>query len=170
MLAVRTRHFAAQAWRREDFARIAQLPRIEGRTHALHRVEILGREHLGHRVSLVGADTVFTGDRASGFNAVGEDFVGHFHGAVGLPRHTLVITNQGMEVAVARVKDVANAEPRPSFEIPNTTEHLGEPRPGYDAVLNVVVRRHAAHGSERGFPSPPNSRALLLVGSDFDAD
>src|SRR3954466_2879414 len=69
VLTVRTRNLAAQARRREDFARIAQALRIEGAADALHQRQVLGREHRRHVLRLVGADAMFAGQRTTRIDA-----------------------------------------------------------------------------------------------------
>ena len=47
-------------------------------------------------------------------------------------------------------------------------EHFGQPRARHDAVLDVVVRRDAAHRRERRLASAPDARALLVGLRDVD--
>ena len=47
-------------------------------------------------------------------------------------------------------------------------EHFGQLRARHDAVLHVVVRRHAAHRGERRLAALPDARALLVVLRHFD--
>ena len=68
-----------------------------------------------------------------------------------------------MQVAVAGVEHVADAQPDARLERPDAAEHLGQLRPRHDAVLHVVVRRDAAHRGERGLAAAPDPRALLVV-------
>ena len=50
-----------------------------------------------------------------------------------------------------------------ALEIANPAEHLGQLRARHDAVLHVVVRRHAAHRRKRRLAPLPDARALLVV-------
>src|SRR3984893_18182808 len=115
--AIGTRNLATQTRGREDLSGVAEVPRIEGRTDALHDVEIIGREHPRHVRRLVGADAMLAGDRPSGIDAVRQDLAGHFRRPIRLTGNALVVVDEGMEVAVAGVKDVANPQPRSRLEL-----------------------------------------------------
>ena len=75
-----------------------------------------------------------------------------------------------MEVAVAGVEDVADAQPVLALELRDPLEHLGQLRAGYDAVLDVVVVADPAHRGERRLAPLPEERALGVVGRDPDLD
>ena len=147
-----------------------QMPvRIERAPHELHRVEIVRGEHLRHRCLLVGADAVLAGDRAAGVDAVRAGSPTATCSACSAwPGNGFVVADERMQVAVAGVKDVADAQARARFESANPAQHLRQLRARHDAVLHVVVRRHAAHRRERRLASLPDPRALVVVLRDLD--
>ena len=130
---------------------------------ALHQREIVRREHRRHVLRLVRADAVLAGQRAARLDAVGEDLRGDLGRLVRLARNPLVVTDQRMQIAVAGVKDVADAKPRGPLERADARQHLRQPRPRHDAVLDVVVRRDAAHRGECRLAAAPDARALVVV-------
>ena len=138
--------------------------RIEGAAHALHQRQVVVGEHPRHVLRLVGADAVLAGDRSAGLDAVGQDLGGHRLGPLRLPRDLLVVADQRVQVAVAGVEHVADAQPRALLRAarmrPSTSGSL---RARHHAVLHVVVRRHAAHRGERRLAALPDARALLVV-------
>ena len=68
-----------------------------------------------------------------------------------------------MEVAVAGVEHVPDPEAVLLGQLVDPPEHGGQLRPGHDAVLHVVVRRHAPHRRERALAPEPEERALRRV-------
>ena len=91
-----------------------------------------------------------------------EDLGGDLLGVFRLSGNRLVVADERMQVAVAGVKHVADAQARSRFQLADATEHLGQLRARHDAVLHVVVRRHAAHRRERRLASLPDAIALRL--------
>src|ERR1041385_8179850 len=110
MRVVRAGHLAAETRRGKHFSRIAEAFRVERAAHGEHHVEIVVREHLRHVLGLVRADSVLARERAARVDAVLEDFAAHFGGELGLARDLLVVADERMQVAVARMKDVADAD------------------------------------------------------------
>ena len=68
-----------------------------------------------------------------------------------------------MQVAVAGVEDVADAQPVLRLELGDPAQHLGQPRPRHDPVLDVVVVGDPAHRRERRLAPLPEQRALVVV-------
>ena len=67
-----------------------------------------------------------------------------------------------MEVPVARVEDVPDAERVGRDDALDAPEDLGEPRARDDAVHHHVRGRHAPVGAERELPALPQELALGL--------
>ena len=86
-----------------------------------------------------------------------------FGGELRLPGNLLVVADQRMQVAVAGMEHVADAQAAARLELADALEHLGQLRARHDAVLHVVVRRHAPHRRERALPPLPDPRAMFLV-------
>ena len=110
---------------------------------------------------------VFAGERSAGIDAVLQNLGADFRGEIGLPGNLLVVADQRMQVAVAGVEHVADAKAAARLELTDAIEHLGQLRPRHDAVLDVVVRRHAPHRRERALPPLPDPRAMCLVLRDL---
>ena len=77
-----------------------------------------------------------------------------------------VVEHERVEVAVAGVEDVADAEPVLARELADPPQHLGQLRPRDDAVLHVVVGRHPAHRREGALAAEPEQRPLGVVARD----
>ncbi len=125
------------------------------------------REHLRHVGLLVGAHAVLAGDRAARLDAVVQDLGRDRLGVLGLAGNRGVVADQRVQVAVAGVKDVADAQPRALREIADAPQHFGQLRPRHDAVLHVVVRRDPSHRGKRRLASFPDPLALALVARDL---
>ena len=65
-----------------------------------------------------------------------------------------------MQVAVAGVEDVGDAEADLGGHAGDFVQHAREGGAGDDAVLHDVVGRDAAHGGEGGFAALPDEGAL----------
>src|SRR6185436_13225686 len=115
--SIGTRHFPTEARGGKHLARIAEAARIEHRAHALHQREIFGGEHRRHVLRLVGADAMLAGERPSGIDAVAQDLGGDFDRLFGLAGDPLVVADQRVQVAVAGVEHVADAQTRSLLQI-----------------------------------------------------
>src|SRR5207237_8453641 len=98
--------------RREPLAWIGEAARIERGAHALHEREILRRKHRRHVLRFVGADAVLACQRSARLDAVRQDLGGDLRRLVRLARHALVVADQRMQIAIAGVEDVADAQTR----------------------------------------------------------
>ena len=90
--------------------------------------------------------------------------------AFGLALDARVVEHERVEVAVAGVKDVADAKAVLARELVDSPQHLGEPRARHDAVLHVVVGADPAHRGERRLSPPPDRGAVGRVGREPDLD
>ena len=84
--------------------------------------------------------------------------------ALGLAGHAGVVEHERVQVAVARVEDVADAQAVLALQLGDPAQHLGEPGARDDPVLDVVVAADAAHRGEGRLAPLPEERALGVVG------
>src|SRR5215210_2876837 len=124
MLTVRAGDLAAEPRRRHHLAWIREPRRVERATQPLEGVEIGLVEHLRHVLLLVHADAVLARDRAAGVQARVEDLARQLLGPLGLSVVAAVVTDQRVQVAVARVEDVGDDHPVLLSERLDALEHL----------------------------------------------
>src|SRR5262249_18571871 len=110
VLPVGPRNLAAQARGGKELARVGQAGGGEGAAEPLHALEIVASEHQRHGARLVGTDAVLPGQRAPGVDARGEDLLSQLACPLGFPGSALVVEDERVQVAVAGVEDVADAE------------------------------------------------------------
>src|SRR5688572_14442078 len=110
VLAVGPGDLSAQARRRQHLAGIAETLWIDRVAQLLHHVEIVGGKHPRHVVLLVRADAMLTGNRPAGLDTVLQNLSGDLLGERRLPRNALVVADQRMQIAVAGVEDIADAQ------------------------------------------------------------
>ena len=161
-------HLAAQPRCRQCLARVAEIAWVERVAHPAHHVDGAGAEHLRHVARLVRSDTVLAGDRATGRDARLEDLPRHLERAIAGAGLRVVEEHERMEVAVAGVKDVGDAQPVRRRQCIDLLEHIAQARARDDAVLHVVARADPAHRGERGLARFPDQRSFDVVGRDAD--
>ena len=154
-------NLAAEARRREDLARVREPVRVEGAAHALHRREVGLGEHQRHRARLVGADRRArpSASRPRRRRSRGSRCATRSASSAS-PGTACVVEHERMQVAVARVEDVADPQAVLALELGDPPQHLRQLRPRHDAVLDVVARRDAPHRGERGLAALPDERPL----------
>jgi hypothetical protein len=108
----------------EYFAGIERAFRIERVVNAAHEYEIGVIEEERHEFAFFHTDAVFAGEAAADFDAVADDFGRGLHGALELLVVADIVENDGMEVAIASVKDVADVEAELSADFLDATESL----------------------------------------------
>jgi len=111
---------------------------------------------------------VLTGDGTARGDARLEDVPRELERAFPGARFSIVIKHERMEVAVAGMEDIGDAQAVRLGECADLLEHLAQPRPRYDAVLHVVARADPSHRRERGLACFPYQRPLGVAGSDPD--
>src|SRR5439155_26131744 len=84
-----------------------------------------------------------------------------------LARNRLVVADEWVQVAVAGMEHVANAEAGRRFELSNPTQNLGQLRTRDDPILDVVVWRDATHRRECRFSSFPDPLPIGCVLRDL---
>src|SRR5215211_1061130 len=161
-----SRAFAAQAWGREDLARVADPVRVEGAPEELHDVHVLRGEHLGHVLHLVAPDAVLARERPAVLQAGEDDLPGQLLGLVGLARGVVVVEDERVEVAVTSVEDVGDPQAVLFAKVRYLLQYGPELRARDDPVLNVVVVGDRAHRPERGLAALPEQGTLLVVLGD----
>src|SRR4029453_909159 len=94
---------------RELLAAVRQLLWIHRQTQAAHAVDGGRVVHLAEKLPLLESDAVLAGDRSAKPDAEADDFCSEHLGAIVRARFAAIVEDQRMEVAVAGMKDVGDA-------------------------------------------------------------
>ncbi len=160
--------FAAAFAQGEDFAGVEGGIGIEGVVDAAHEIEIDIGEEERHELGFFHADAVLAGERAADFDAIADDFGGGLEGAFELLFVARIEEHDGMEVAVAGVKNVADLKAVLIADLLDAAESLRELRTGNDAVEDVIARGQAAECAESVFAAFPEEVAFGVVAGKAD--
>src|SRR2546428_2133758 len=153
----------ARLSRGEHLAGIAETTGIERVLEALHQREVGGREDERHEVGLLEPDAVLARDRAADLRAHLHDLrsgVDDTRLLAGLAR---IVQDVRMQVAVAGVEHVADAQPVRGDDLVHAPEHVWQLRARDDAVHHHVCARDAPLGADRGLATLPEQLALRLA-------
>ena len=94
----------------EHFVGVAALRGVEDFAEFLHRGEVGRGKLFGHEIDFFDADAVFAGDAAAEFDAFFKDVIAGLDSFGDLFRIAFIVEDERMDVAVASVKDVRNAQ------------------------------------------------------------
>ena len=149
---------------RKHLSRIEQALRVEGAFQPLLLVEVDLAEHFGHQVALLDADAVLAGQDAAKLDAAAQNI-----GAEGLgPLHLArLVGNQGMQIAVAGVKHVGDAEIVFLREVADARQRLRQRAAGNGAVHAEIVGRYPPDRRESRLAAGSEQIAFGLGGGDL---
>ena len=156
--------FTATTRQRNYLARIAQSRRIESRAHAHHRVHVIVGKNQPQVTALVQAYSVLAGNRAAGAHAGFHDLASGLPHALKIVAAAQVKTDQGMQVAVAGMKDVRELQIILFRDAIGFGEHLGQTRARHDCILNHDIGTKPAHRAEGAFARRPKLLSFVFVG------
>src|SRR4029077_3163726 len=111
---------------------------------------------------------VFSGERATDFEAVADDFGGGLHGAFELRGVARIVKDDGVEVAVAGMKNVADLKTELCADLLDAAKGLRQFRTRDDAVENVIAGSETAKRTESILAAFPEELALGIVAGDAD--
>ena len=138
-----------------QLAGVEQTGRIERQLHVAESLQLLGLELRAHLVDFLDADPVFTGDGAAHFHAQFQYLAADFFGAMQFVRLARVVQNQRMQVAVAGMEHIADAQTVFERQLPDAAQYTREFAPRDGAVHAVVIGRDAARRGEGGLAPGP---------------
>ena len=118
---------------------------------------------VAHQVALLDADAVLAGQHAADLDAEPQDVGAERLGPLELAGLVGVVEDQRMQIAVAGVEDVGDAQAVLRRQSPHPRQHLGEPPARDGAVHAVIVGRDAADGRERRLAPGPEQQPLRLA-------
>src|SRR5712691_3321007 len=155
--------FDARLLRREDLAGVAEPARIERFLQTPHQLQVRLAEDERHEVRLLEPDPVLAGDRAADLGADLHDLGSRGDHARLLAGSARIVEDVRVQIPVARMEDVADAEAvRPDDRV-DAIEHVRKPRPRDHAVHDHVRGRHAPVRAERGLAALPEELAFGFV-------
>src|SRR5260221_9871338 len=128
-----------------------------------HQIETRVAEQQRHQFVLFHANAVLTRQRTAERNAHPDDFLGGGNGAPELFRVAWIVKNDWMEIAVARVKDIADLEAVLLSDRVNLFEGFRELRPRNYSIQDVIRRRQAAQCAEGVPPAFPQEIAFVVI-------
>src|SRR5215471_8947065 len=84
-----------------------------------------------------------------------ENFLAGFHYTRSFICITLIVHQDGMNVAVARVEHIGDAELMLLGHLSNDPQNVRHFRPGHDAVLRTIIRREATDRAKSALAAFP---------------
>src|SRR5258708_30536298 len=147
--------FCAAMQGRKYLAGIEQALRVECAFQTLLLVEIDLAEHFRHQVALLDADAMFTGKDAAEFDTDPQDIVAEGFGPFHLTGLVGIIQDQRMQIAVAGMKHVGDAQIVLSREVADSRQGLRQFAARDSAVHAEIIRRDTPDsGKGRLAPGP----------------
>src|SRR5260370_37810471 len=129
-------------------------------------IEISVGKKRGEDCGLFHAAGVLAGERTADLHAIADDFGGGFEGAFELRGITRIVEDDGMQVAVAGVKNIADLKAVLLADLLDAAQRLRKFRTRNNAVENVIAGGKAAERTERRFPPFPREVAVARAASD----
>ena len=150
-------------------AGVEQPARIECGLHFVEACEFGRGELAAHLPDLFDADAVFAGDGAADLDAEFEDAAAEVLGLFQFARHVGVEQDERMQIAVAGMEHVGDAQAAFGTHLGDARQHMRQLLARDRAVHAVVVGREPAHRRKGGLAPGPEPEALRLVlgGTDF---
>lgn len=108
----------------KHLARTEAIFRIEGPTEPLHHRQIGGAEHAGHEIQLFDADAMFAGHAAAHLQTGVQNLLAGSQHALNLIRVAFIEKQDGVKIAVAGMKDIADANLVFFADLPNESQHF----------------------------------------------
>ena len=152
--------------RRELLAGVGDPVRIHREADPPHAVEIGLAVHLAEELPLLEPDAVLAGDRSAQADAQAQDLRRQDLRAIVRAGLAAVVEDERVEVAVAGVEHVGDADAVRSRQRFDGRQRLAQPGTRDDAVLHDEVRAEASDRRERALAALPDPGALVLVGRD----
>ncbi len=131
-------------------------------------VEIDGAEHRRHQITLLDPDAVFAGQHAADLNAEPQDVSAEFFRRFQFARLVGVIHDQGMQIAVASMKDIRHPQAIAHRHLGHTFEDQRQLTARDGAIHAVIIGRNAADGREGRLAAGPDQQAFSLGIADPD--
>ena len=110
---------------REHLAGIEQPVGIEGAFEALLLARSISSNIVAHQVALLDADAVLAGQHAADLDAEPQDVGAECLGPLELARLVGVVEDQRMQIAVAGMEDIGDAQPVLLRQLAHPRQHLG---------------------------------------------
>src|SRR5277367_5806827 len=148
-LPARRRNLDARTRHRDNFVGIGALIGIEDPPQLGHHSQILGRKDQRHLRHLLDSNPMLTAQAAAHFDARLQDVATRLDRAIGLVGVTLVVKHNRMDIAVARMKHVADSHIVAAADADNRTQNIGQPRARNHAVLRRIIRREPSDRAKR---------------------
>jgi hypothetical protein len=158
--------FAAAFVEWENFAGVEGGIGIESVMDAAHESEIGVGKDERHKLAFFHADAVLAGESAADLDAIADDFVGGGDGSLEMRGIAGIVKNDGVEIAVAGMKDVADLESVGFSDFRNAAKGLRELGAWDDAVENVIAGSEPAKRAESVFATLPEELPLAGVACD----
>src|SRR3982751_4197209 len=108
--------------------------------HAAHERKIRIGKEKWNQIAFLHADAVLAGQAAADLHAIADDFDGDFHGALKLRGVAWIKQHDGMQIAVAGVKNIPDKAAVFFAELLNVAQSLWKLAARNDAVKNIVAR------------------------------
>src|SRR5258705_7780544 len=108
---------------------------------------------------------MFASDTAAGTHASFHQLAPSFLDVANFFAGTRVETDQGMQITVARMKDVGDAQMILSSNLKDTVQYFRQPRAGHYCVLNHRIRRNTTDSAKRPFACRPEFFPFVLIAS-----
>src|SRR5262249_25169133 len=132
--------FAAHVAFWEELLGVEGAARIEGVLESGHRGEVFAGEDEGQVVAFFGADAVLAGEGAADLDAIGQDLLAGAEDPFDVAFAVAVEEHERVEIAVAGVENVGDAEVEVARDLADALQRGGEFGAGNDGVVQVVVR------------------------------
>jgi len=108
-------------------AGVQETVRVEGAFEALLLGEVHLVEHRPHQVAFFDADPMFASEYAADLHAESQDIGAKFLCPLDFTGLVRIVQNQRMQIAVAGMKHIGDAEPVLRRQFADPGQHLGEP-------------------------------------------
>src|SRR5882757_4079407 len=158
---------AVQGWK--YLAGIEQALRVEGAFQSLLLVEIDLAEHFRHQVALLDADAMFAGKNAAEFDTDPQDIGAEGFGPFDLTGLVGIIQDQRMQIAVAGMKHVGDAEIVLSREVADSRQGLRQFAARDSAVHAEIIRRDPPDGRKCRLAAGPEQIALNFRSGNLES-
>ena len=106
---------------------------------------------------------MFAGQHAADFDAQAQDVVAEFLGAVEFARHVGIVEDQRVQVAIARMEHVGDAEAVLGRKLFHPPQHVRQLAARDGAVHAIVIGRDAPDGGKGRLSSRPEGHALAFI-------